>query len=203
MGPLNPEDEKASLAWVDASIQACKSELRIRYAEVEDTPQLVALAMRFATEHPLGSKWSGATPAKLESVLVPLVLSLGVCVVAERDGAMVGLLALVKAPSYMGDDIFAEEVAWWVNPEERGRAGILLVNAALAWCSAEQVDVVKMSVPFGSEVGKVLERRGFEATEIAFLLRLSHVPVQLEDRDGSGLPAAAEARLARDDHRRD
>jgi len=157
--------------------------LEIRLGEVEDTPAVIKLGMRFARETKLG-KWSNATPEKLESTLVPLIMQFGVLFVALRDDVLIGALAMVVQPSYMSNDTFAEEVAWWVNPEERGTAGLRLVDAALVWCSQHKVDVVKMSTPYGTEVGRVLERRGFEAVEIAFLKRLD-VAVQQQGRDDS------------------
>lgn len=151
--------------------------LTIRLADVEDTPEIVRLGMQFADNHPLG-KWANATPDKLESVMVPLMMEFGFCVVAEKDGRMIGVLAVLVQPSHMGADTFGEELAWWVDPDDRGTAGLRMLDFALVACSQRGVTVCNMSTPFGSPVGQVLERRGFEAVQTTFLKRLDVIRIE-------------------------
>jgi hypothetical protein len=168
--------------------------MTIRDAVVEDAPVLLRMSLRF-----LESDFKTiVTPnADALSALILAVLAQGAVFIAEREHAnecsswchlpdperctmhgphvcncgprAVGMLALVVLPHPMTGRPFADEVAWWVEPEYRkGLAGPQLLRRAERYAQDAGLSLIKMVAPAASSVGAFYERRGYVAVETAY-----------------------------------
>jgi GNAT superfamily N-acetyltransferase len=141
----------------------------IREFTPADTPRVVAMALRFIEE--TSYKAFPSTPERLEA-LIDQVMQLGTIIVAEVQGEVVGMLALVAVPHPWTLEEYVDEIAWWVEPEYRsGTAGPRLIVAAEEWTTRKGLTSLKMVAPAGSRVGTFYERRGYVAVETAYLKR--------------------------------
>lgn len=143
----------------------------IREATREDTPRLIEMAARFLINSRYG-EWLPSTPEQI-SGLIDTVFTLGVIYVAEQPGAiLVGMLAVVDVPQAMTGRHYAEEIAWWVEPEHRG--GPIwrrLHKAAEVWARNRQLDL-KMLSPAGSGLGVYYARLGYVEVETSWIKTL-------------------------------
>jgi len=163
--------------------------MKIREANLEDSFRLVEMATRFLLESRYGELFSvSATPDSIGE-LVKNVLQLGAIFVAEvEDGdrelphwhdrdtckicktSIVGMLAIVILPHPLTGVPYADEIAWWVEPEHRGGLiGPHMLRRAEEWATRNGANVVKMVAPAGSTVGAFYERRGYRAVETAYI----------------------------------
>lgn len=94
------------------------------------------------------------------------------CFVAERDGKLVGMIALAIGPHLLTGKTFAEELVWWVDPNSRGRVGLELLNAAEAWAQEAGAAFLKMIAPIGAGLEVLYAHRGYREIETAFAKRL-------------------------------
>jgi GNAT superfamily N-acetyltransferase len=143
--------------------------MRIREATTLDHRALVGMALRFLKTV---STYEFLRPSRDHiSHLVDVVLDAGVILVAEVPDAVVGAIALIATPHPVNGTPFADEVAWWVEPEHRGglRAGPYLLGAAEDWALRQGCNMVKMVAPLPSTVGRFLEKRGYRAIEVAYV----------------------------------
>lgn len=146
--------------------------LTTRHAAASDKSALVALGLRFLATV---DTYKFLTPSReaLERA-VDLSLDYGVVIVAELETRIVGMIGLLALPHPLTGEGYADEVAWWVDPEHRGalRAGPLLLGLAEEWAQGEGLSMVKMVAPLPSRVGRFLERRGYWPIETAYVKRL-------------------------------
>jgi GNAT superfamily N-acetyltransferase len=85
-------------------------------------------------------------------------------------GQLAGGIAVVELPNLITGDLYAEEVAWWVEPNRRGlRLGPQLIAVAEEWATTRGLRSIKMVAPIPSQVGRYYERRGYVALETAYL----------------------------------
>jgi len=148
--------------------------MTIREATAADADRLVDMATRFITS---STTYGELLPPDHTRVLglVNICLELGVIVVAEgRDGVLVGLLGVVVLEHPFSDVQFAEEQAWWVEPEYRhGTVGPRLVTYVHEWARLRGVKFVKMAAPADApSVGQFYERLGYRPIETAYVLEL-------------------------------
>jgi GNAT superfamily N-acetyltransferase len=127
--------------------------------------------------HFLVSTPYGKLLAFVPAVVVNLagwVLEHGHIVVGERDGVLVGFIALVAAPHPISGEPVAEELAWWVEPSaRRGRLSYYLLRSAEDWARQKGLSMLKMVAPSGSTVGAFYERLGYSPVETAYIKRLT------------------------------
>jgi GNAT superfamily N-acetyltransferase len=144
----------------------------IREATDADTDRLVEMAVAFIAE----SRYAeviATNPGKL-AALVARLLSIGTVIVAAVGAELVGMIAIARVESLFGGRDYADEVAWWVEPEHRhGRIGPRLLFAAEAWAVAQDLGSIRMVAPSGSDVGAFYERNGYEAIETTYLRRFA------------------------------
>lgn len=141
------------------------------------------MATRFLLESRYGAMFDNkATPVSIGELVVN-VMSLGVILVAEVEPggprwtqgadpspAIVGMIAIVVLPHPLSGVNYAEEVAWWVEPEYRdGTLGPRMLRSAEEWATRNRANVVKMVAPAGSDVGRFLEKVGYQAVETAYI----------------------------------
>lgn len=90
--------------------------------------------------------------------------------VAERDGLVTGMLAmLVYAHPFSGDRI-AGEVVWFMDPAKRGD-GVRLLKAAEAWAKTTDAVAVQMIAPT-ERVGDFYRAVGYAPVETAYQRRV-------------------------------
>lgn len=151
----------------------------IREATLDDAPRLVEMATRFLLETRYGAMFDNrATPVTIGG-LVEQVLRFGAIFVAEvtvpyADGSsetkLIGMLAIVVVPHPLTGLAYADEIAWWVEPEHRGGSiGPHILRSAETWARQKGANMVKLVAPAGSRVGTFYERVGYQAVETAFI----------------------------------
>lgn len=159
----------------------------IRHATDADKPRLIEMAARFLLETPYGRLFDErATPMSL-SELIGNVLALGVIFVAEVSVGcaflcpgctarcapslkLVGMLAIVAIPHPMTGRTYADEIAWWVEPEHRhGTLGPKMLREAEDWAISQGANMLKMVAPAGSTVGRFYEHVGYRPVETAYI----------------------------------
>lgn len=140
----------------------------IRRANLNDGPVLCEMAARFI-ETTVYAQFVAWTPEALAD-LVRGVLEEGVVFVVEVDGGqLVGMIALMARIHPMNGSVYADELAWWVEPAHRGSgAADLLLYAAEHWARENRLTVLKMVAPAGSSIGKHYLRLGFELVECTY-----------------------------------
>ena len=144
----------------------------IREATLEDAAPIVCMAIRFLEETPYGHLFA-PNEQKLTELLLQ-VLTHGVIFVAERaDHTLAGFLALVTLEHPISGERYADELAWWVNPESRsGSIGPRLLAAAEEFARTAGIGMLKMVAPAGTDVGRFYERLGYAAVETSYHKRL-------------------------------
>ena len=140
----------------------------IRPGVEADAPQLVRMAKRFLEETAYGAllQPSDATLGEL----VALVDQIGQVYVAEVLGEVVGMIAVLPLPHPADGRMYADEVAWWVEPEHRtGRIGPQLLRAVEDWSRDQGLFMVKVTAPANTAVGVFYRRAGYLEVETAYV----------------------------------
>lgn len=146
--------------------------IEVRLATVDDVDAVVELGLEFletSTYRQLGA----GDPDTIARLLCT-VLDHGAVFLATVDEAVVGMIAVLMVPHIFSGETFCDEVAWFVKPAHRGRAGILLLQAAERWAVQNHAKLVKMVAPEGTTVGDLYRRKGYTVIETAFVKVLQH-----------------------------
>jgi GNAT superfamily N-acetyltransferase len=113
-----------------------------------------------------------------EASLTKLVSGLngetGVVLVAERDGKLCGMIAMVAFPHYFNASVLAaQEFFWWVDPSARGTSvSIRLLERAEQWArdrGCQTVHMLSLDKLNGENVEKLYRRRGYEPLERTYM----------------------------------
>lgn len=150
---------------------------RIDDSYVDDLHYLVLAAMEFFDEYAAGLPYTPKKDAEQLAFIVDLTVDKGGAFLAEKlvDGVWrpVGMLGIIVGPHPMTGEKYAEEVAWWVEPEHRGgKLGRLLFDAAERFAMTAGCVVLKMTAPTDSPAALVYRRRGYVAVETAYFKKL-------------------------------
>lgn len=149
--------------------------MQIREATEADIPRLIEMAVRFLLESRYGETFDNAATPDAIGRLVRQVLTFGTIFVAENDigpgaQAVVGMLAIVIVPHPLTGKNYADEIAWWVEPNARGGTiGPKMLRAAEQWATTNGANMVKMVAPSGTSVGEFYEKLGYEVVETAYI----------------------------------
>lgn len=140
--------------------------MTIRPATLADVPRLVAMG-----REQIAVLYGGEvaeTPAQLEALAIQLVTTPRcACFVAERDGAVVGMIGLIAYPHHLSGVLTVGEVMWWMAPEARGH-GVALLRRAERWACEIGATYIQMMAP-DARVGRLYEhRRGYQALETTY-----------------------------------
>lgn len=140
----------------------------VRPATPADRGAVIAMASRFIEETAYR-----AWPATEEHLgeLFDLAHVHGVIFLAEDQGWILGMLAIVVVPHLLTERLYAEELCWWVNPAVRGGlAAPRLLEAAEQFTRQRGLSCLKMVQPADQPtVGRLYSRRGFRPVEVAFV----------------------------------
>lgn len=147
--------------------------MNIRLATDNDMGDVVSMAINFLNTKPYGDLFVEPRPDRLASVF-ELCRNLGVVLVAHDDERFAGFIAAVCPAHPFTGQRYADEVAWWVEPEYRsGLTGPKLLRSLEDWARQNGCDLVKMVAPNGAiSVTGYLERVGYAPVETAYTKRL-------------------------------
>lgn len=145
--------------------------MTIRLATVDDLPAILKMAKAFLEATPYGRLFH-TQPENL-AVLATLVFNFGeraAILLAVDELGPFGMLVIIAAPHPINQQLYADELVWWVDPTYRGvrRAGPSLLRAAEDWARERNCYMVKMVAPIGSSVGRFYEKLGYSAIETAY-----------------------------------
>ncbi len=139
----------------------------IRKAKHEDIFDLLVLARGFSREAPAMHKWD---KDKTEAMLKMCIENdMTTILVMEHGDEVVGGIVGVIQPLFMSHTVVASELAWFVDPDHRGRGALKLVKAFEGWAKDGGADYVTMADIRGiADLSKLYERLGYELTEAAY-----------------------------------
>lgn len=144
--------------------------MRIRRATEADADRCVAMGGHFyATAY-----YAETIPYDPASgrVIFDYLLTQGILLVAEAEGAIVGMVGLVVAPFIFNTaHRSAHEVMWWVEPGRRASgAGLALLRAIEPAAREAGVVMIQMMNLASSpeHTSKIYERLGFKHSESSF-----------------------------------
>lgn len=150
--------------------------MTVRVATVEDLPAIVRMAARFRRE----TAYAGHVDEDVDQLekLTRFLVEHGVVFVAdthtysdqvkERERNLVGMLGAMVVANVVDNVLTGTEVAWWVDPEYRGRgtAGVRLLAAVEAWAVTQGARRFQMIAPAANaRVGELYRRRGYTEIE--------------------------------------
>lgn len=143
----------------------------IRPATIADRDRLVEMAKAFLAQTRYGAILRTNHDALV--ALVGQVLELGAILVADVDGRLEGMLALVALINPISAEPYADELVWWVEPEARHQSiGPRLLKAGEAWARRRGLPLIKMVAPVGSSVSQHYHRLGYSPIETSWVKRL-------------------------------
>lgn len=141
--------------------------ITIREATEADVERVLEMSCLFLALTPYGRLVQPTYQSLL--TLIGVVMANGVILLADAHGHTVGMLAIANFPHPLTGEPYADEVAWWVDPEHRkGRAGFYLLRACEDWARQNGLSMIKMVAPFGTDIGKFYERLGYVPVETAY-----------------------------------
>lgn len=135
----------------------------VRPATREDIPRIVDMALRFyPTTH--YAKIADVTKESAAGLAI-IAMESGVMLVAEKDGAVIGMACLVVGPFEFNVSVtMATELAWWIEPEHRGSTLALRMMEAIHAAARERgASVVRMATMANSppQAAAMYERLGY------------------------------------------
>lgn len=137
----------------------------IRPATSDDIPRIVEMGAEFIeTTFPAAMTFNEPAIAALTQQLIDKPD--GAVFVAERDGRVTGMIALIVMRQPMTDELLAVELVWWV--EQRGHDGMRLLTAAEAWGRMQGATKLQMIAP-SERTCALYERLKFQKVETAYI----------------------------------
>jgi GNAT superfamily N-acetyltransferase len=142
----------------------------IRPATYSDIPKMLEMGKRFFE----ASGYSDIAEFDTESLRASFeaLLSSDSAVVLVGEGAMAA--ALIYPFYFNANHKTAQEMFWWVDPEQRG-IGTQLLDALIAGCKAkgaESLSMIALERLTPEKVGGIYERRGFRPSERSYIKKL-------------------------------
>jgi GNAT superfamily N-acetyltransferase len=153
--------------------------IEIRRAKHEDLNRVLELGREFFGESP----FAGLAPWDDDSFVTTIAAFLseaveGSLLVAQRaDGSIVGMAGAVIFPLYFNMNFrMAQEIFWFVQPDERKGAGTALLDALEVETRKMGADVFMSASLAGKRdkaLDRVYQRRGYTPAENIYMRRLS------------------------------
>lgn len=86
----------------------------------------------------------------------------------------VGMLLAVSTELLFSSDRMSTEIAWWVDPEYRGKDSIQLLDAYEYWARVKKnCKIIQMVCLEGFDLSKLYERRGYKRAETMYMKELN------------------------------
>lgn len=138
----------------------------IREATPADVARIVEMGTRFVSDTTYRA-FLTINPSQMAVFVARLIDGpASVIFVAERNGALLGMIGMLIFPHHMSGDLIAAEAFWWVEPEARG-AGVRLLKTAEGWALTSGAKFLQMVAPT-DRVGQLYERRGYARVETSY-----------------------------------
>lgn len=97
----------------------------------------------------------------------------GVVLVLQKDGVLVGMAGALIYRIYLSrDDITAQELFWWVEPEHRGVGTELLKMLERRAKENGAASIAMIELESMKGVGRLYERAGYRAHDHTYVKRL-------------------------------
>lgn len=144
----------------------------IRLATLDDVPAIVRLATQFIETTEYVAVLT-VNPSQLEALTSALLEREDAAVwLADREGVVVGMLAVhVFAHPFSGQRL-AGEICWFMATEARGGGdAVRLLSKAESWARQQKVEAMQLTAP-NDRVGAFYERRGYCGIERAYYQRM-------------------------------
>jgi len=147
----------------------------VREATEADVPRIVELGSRSLENGPYASMMKDA-PEQSARLALQVMHGSGKILLYENDeGEVVGLLGFAVFPHYFTGQLTANEIMWYMLPEERAGGGAL----KLLWEAeklAKKMGAIYMGFTAPDEkVAKLYERFGYKQIEVSFMKVLNAV----------------------------
>jgi GNAT superfamily N-acetyltransferase len=144
-------------------------EMTVRQAQVTDLDRVVELGRRFLHEGPYAEELAD-NPERAGAFTHNLFNTPGARIlVAECEGKVVGVFALLAYPHLFSGELTAVELIWYVEPEHRA-GGIALKLLAEAEHTAREMGCLRMQLTAPTEeVGKLYKYcGGYKKIEVCY-----------------------------------
>ena len=138
--------------------------LQLREARPADVPRLVEMGTHFIATTQYRTKLATNVRALAETMRRLIAIPQAVLIVAEYQGDLIGMLAVVAVEHPLSGETTASEMFWWVEPAYRGRLGLYLLRAGEAWAQSRGATRIQMIAP-DERVAKLYRRRGYSRLE--------------------------------------
>ena len=148
----------------------------IRPATENDMHSLIGMGRRFFQASGYGDL-AAFDRESFEVTLRHLIGGGGTCLVAEKDGLVVGMAGALAYPFYFNaQHKTGQELFWWLNPEHRGGLlGARLFAGLEAWAKDQgcsSFTMVALDAVRPEQVGGMYKRRGYRASEHTYIKEL-------------------------------
>lgn len=142
--------------------------MTIRHALPCDLDALVAMGEQFIASTVYAGQVRNDPETRHRTLSALLASKDATILVSEADGDLTGCIVLVAFDHPWSGERTWSELAWWVNPTQRGH-GLRLLRAAEA-LAAKDGAAMQMIAPT-DRLGEVYERLGYTKLEVAFQRR--------------------------------
>lgn len=139
----------------------------IRRAEMRDRKSITLMADRFAKASNLPFEFSSNFFAMALSVRIVSQNSL--CLVLDLEGEPTGFLLASVVKSALFPVTAAQEEAFWIEPESRGRWLLPFLAAYEAWIREKGVPIAAICTLTDERTSRVFRRLGWTPFETQFL----------------------------------
>jgi predicted N-acetyltransferase YhbS len=145
----------------------------IRAATAADYPALAAMSRRFLSADGPYEGRMRLDETRLEALVARMTTSAeALTLVAERDGAAVGMFSVFLFDHPITGARVAAELCWWIEPEARGsRAALAMLRRGEQWARHQGATVMEMIAPT-EHVAQFYERLGYRRTDVHYLRTL-------------------------------
>jgi GNAT superfamily N-acetyltransferase len=144
-----------------------------RPATLADVEAIVAMGERFRSQTTYATTVE-SSPESVRTLTTRLVTGDNSIVFVAEDpatGDLVGMLAVLAYTHYMSGVRKAIEVAWWVDPDQRGTLGLKLLRQAEDWARDRGAEALELIAPT-PRIEQLYARLGYAPVERMYFRRL-------------------------------
>lgn len=153
--------------------------IELKLATWDHLPDIMEMAEKFHSASPYRDT-EEFDDSRVAEIVIPAIESPidRIVLILEDTEARraVGMLIALATQSTFSRSKVAGELAWWVNPENRGKDSLKLIDAYLYWAeNVAKCDTIQMALLEDETVEKVTRvyrRKGFVPAERAFIRKV-------------------------------